>query len=230
VATFADCHEFTPPRGTRWLCDRTPPAKRPAPRHYVFVGGPIKRRYGSPDRVPARALSELDRFSKAAALHQPLDWLRVSVEDFGSYIDPPNDAARSPAGYTEFLTAPLATGFAKRQSIDGYYSSARIIEHAGLLDALRDYERVTRLEGVPMAALLLLALAAPLACRGWLRAGSLLFAGVAYATMAVPVVTLDYDARFGVPAYGPLAGAAAMGLCGVVTRIRERRAAGGPSG
>jgi hypothetical protein len=37
--------------------------------------------------------------------------------------------------------------------------------------------------------------------------------------LVIPVATLNYDGRFGVPAHGPLAAAAAIGALGVARRL-----------
>jgi len=223
AATFADCRKFEPPAGTAWLCDRTPLDKREESRWYLFSGGPLVRRYGRPFRVPRSVLPELSRFARAAAFHQPIDWWRAAATDFRSYIDQrPSRPERTAAGYLTVLTWPQRTR-AAMPYVTAYYGPTRVTQRHGLLDRLRDYAGVTRIAGKRMATLLLLALLAPLACRGRVRLGALLFAAVAFTVMAVPVLTLGYDARYGVPAYGPLVAAAAMGGYGIVTRLMELR-------
>ena len=48
--------------------------------------------------------------------------------------------------------------------------------------------------------------------------GAALLAIVAFAMLVVPVATIGYDGRFGVPAYGVLAAAAVLGVQGLVSR------------
>jgi hypothetical protein len=94
-----------------------------------------------------------------------------------------------------------------------------------LFDFLKDYENVTAVEGAPMAIFLVLGLTAPIVLRGRERRAALLLGGMALAILVVPVATINYDGRLGVPAYGPLAAAAALGGWGIARRIGTRRAA-----
>jgi hypothetical protein len=72
-----------------------------------------------------------------------------------------------------------------------------------------------------MAVLLLLIPVGLVACRGRARLGVLVVGGMSFALLLIPVATLNYDGRFGVPVHGPLAAAAAIGALGAA-----RRAAG----
>jgi hypothetical protein len=47
----------------------------------------------------------------------------------------------------------------------------------------------------------------------------LLVGSTSFALLAIPVATLNYDGRFGVPVHGPLAAAAAIGALGVARRL-----------
>ena len=79
-----------------------------------------------------------------------------------------------------------------------------------------------------MGILLVLAAAGPFLLRGRERRAALLLSVSAYTMLAVPVITLAYDGRLGVPAYGPLAAAAVLGGLGigriVAPRVRSSRA------
>lgn len=225
ASSFADCERFDPPEGTDGLCIRSPAEQRQGPRWYIFVGGPVVDRYGSPFGMPRSVVGRAGRFARSAMLHQPLDWMSVAAGDFGAYVDPDRKrdrTGRSPAAYATALSAPEFTA-AALPGVERYYSATRVVEHSGRLEALRDYESATRLGGVVMALLLVLAALAPLVARSRMRTGALVVAGTAFVVMAVPVVSLDYDARYGVPAYGPLAAAAAIAVCGIAARVRARR-------
>jgi hypothetical protein len=41
--------------------------------------------------------------------------------------------------------------------------------------------------------------------------------------LVVPILTTEYDYRFTIPAFGPLAATAAMGMAGSVRMIRQQR-------
>jgi hypothetical protein len=47
--------------------------------------------------------------------------------------------------------------------------------------------------------------------------------------MVVPVAAIDYDGRFAVPVYGPLAAAAALGGLGLARRALSRRPGPAPA-
>src|SRR2546428_611687 len=83
VAPWADCTKFTPPPGTRPLCATTPPSRR-VPTDYVFgPASPAYRLFGPAFLVTKypHAMSLLRRFSEAAILAQPLDYLHPVWRD-----------------------------------------------------------------------------------------------------------------------------------------------------
>lgn len=55
AAPFADCNEFTPPRGTRRLCEAKPPSQRGGPAQYVYdisQSPGLRHSSPSPERRP----------------------------------------------------------------------------------------------------------------------------------------------------------------------------------
>ena len=231
VAPFADCGEFTPPEGTRVLCQRSKPFHRPSTEWYVFAGGsPAVRRFGEPQvGRPTRAgVRHVGAFARTAAVNQPLDLVEIAARDFWRYV--------APGSFRPYSPSPSAGDYqhklVERQWVDRAlqvagreYSTRGTFVRRGPFERLGDYERVTRIEGPAMAVLLVLALLGPVACRAPLRRGALLLTGTAATLLVVPVLTHEYDGRYGVPAYGPLAGAAALGALGVARWVRARRAA-----
>ena len=83
-----------------------------------------------------------------------------------------------------------------------------------------DYERDTRIEGPLMALLLLLAFAAPIFTVGQERRAALLFLSATVVLLAGPVFLSEYDYRFTIPAFGPLAATAAIGAWAMFHRVR----------
>ena len=71
-----------------------------------------------------------------------------------------------------------------------------------------------------MALLLLLALAAPILTRGDERRAALLFFSATVVLLAGPVFLSEYDYRFTIPAFGPLAATAAIGAWAMFHRVR----------
>jgi hypothetical protein len=232
VGPFADCSRFTPPKGTEPLCETTPTAMRFSPQWYIFdLNSPARRLYGEPqiDNPSRRDVAALGSFARAAALGQPGDWLDATATDFERYVAPwkyqrlgPTPTARD---YHRLLVHPLGI---ERVTPDtaGWYgdafsnapgNQARVDDRTWT--ALGDWQLATSIEGPIMLVLLLLIPVGLVACRGRERLGVLLVGSLAFALLAIPVATLNYDGRFGVPVHGPLAVAAALGALGVARRL-----------
>jgi hypothetical protein len=229
AATFADCSKFDPPAGTEVLCENTPPSRRPSAAWYIF-SGPVVRHFDEPQvgHPPPEVVDKVEAFAREAALHQPLDWLQAAARDFTRYVSPGSFKGPMPAPSTSDYTRAQLTDpvWISRNlpNAEGYWTTSGIFVRDGRLDALRDYESVTRIEGPPLAVLLVLALLAPIACRGRERRGALLLAGTGLALLVVPVVTIYYDGRFAVPSFGFVAAAAGLGAWGLAERVISRRA------
>ena len=73
---------------------------------------------------------------------------------------------------------------------------------------------------------LLLAVGAPLLTSGRQRRAGLLFGAATVVLLAGPIFVSEYDYRFTIPAFGPLAATAAIGAWGAAVRLRPRT---GPS-
>lgn len=225
VSSFADCERFDEPAGTEVLCDRTPPHERRAPQWYIFTG-PAATELGYPeDDVPAATVERISLFARRAALAQPLDWLDASARDFARYVVPDEFGrpSNTPTArdYRRLLNHPVGIP-TNYHEVDAYWTIPGVRHRESLFGFLKDYEGVTAVEGVPMGVLLLLTLSAPLVLRGRERRGALLLGGAALAILVVPVATINYDGRLAVPAYGPLAAAAALGALGTARRVRAR--------
>jgi hypothetical protein len=226
VSSFADCDEFDEPAGTEVLCNEEPPHERRAPQWYIFTG-PAATQLGYPEVEQSReTMDDLRTFSRRAVLAQPLDWLDASARDFARYVSP--DSFGRPSNtptardYRRLLNHPVGIP-TNYQEVDDYWAIPGVRFRKPLFDFLKDYENVTAVEGPPMAIFLVLTLAAPFALRGRERRAALLLGGMGLAILVIPVATINYDGRLGIPAYGPLAAAAALGAWGVGSRIRRAR-------
>lgn len=70
VATFADCHVFTPPRGTNGLCETRPPDQPPGSDWYLYdPASPALRLFGRLGNDDAK----LKAFALAAIVYEPKD-------------------------------------------------------------------------------------------------------------------------------------------------------------
>ena len=231
VGPFADCTRFTPPKGTEKLCESTPREVRSSPQWYVFDwGSPAKLNYGDPQVGGAsRAeVAEVGAFARAVILAQPGDWIGATLTDFERYVAPwkyqrlgPTPTARD---YHRLLVHPLGID---RVTPDarGWYDDAFSLapgNQASVREptwiALGDWQLATSIEGPVMLVLLLLIPVGLVTGRGRERLAVLLLGGLSVILLLIPVATLNYDGRFGVPVHGPLAAAAAIGALGVLRR------------
>jgi hypothetical protein len=224
VATFADCSRFDAPPGTEGLCDPRPKDERPESSWYIFQG-PVVKQFGEPQVAtitPERARL-LGRFTRAAAIAQPLDWLEATSGEFTRYVAPDSRHRGGPnAGeYRHMLTRAEGVRPATRV-LRPYYSTGGVRVDAGLMSAVHDYEGFSRVEGPVMALLLVLGAAAAFVTRGPVRRESILLLATSLAMLIGPPALVGYEGRYGVPAYGPLAAAAAIGAAAILERYRRR--------
>jgi hypothetical protein len=72
-----------------------------------------------------------------------------------------------------------------------------------------------------MALLLAFAFAAPLLTRGTERCAACLFGAATILLLVAPILTSEYDYRFTIPAFGPLAVTATIGVNATAMRLRQ---------
>jgi hypothetical protein len=227
TAVFADCARFTPPAGTRALCERRPPSRRPGPDFYNFLpGSPAHRLFGgSAQFPPPRAdIAKLDAFARAAVLAQPLDYARELAREFARYIAPGSFAQHSgndAAALVRRLTERPVTAATERFIVRDSYRGSEVAGSPAALRIVRAWERATRLRGPLMLVVVALALLAPLLAHGRARAGAALLLAVALALALVPIATIYYDIRYAIPVYPPLTAAAAIGAWALGARWRR---------
>jgi hypothetical protein len=208
VAPFADCRRFRPPAGTRRLCESSAPEQRGDAIYYVFDdSSPANRLF----RDPVKADPHLRAFALAAVLHQPVDYVATVGRDFALY------ALDEDRGLVRYLQYPAGEREAVRP-LAGYYRFRGYRRPAAR--ELSAYGTTVSLGGWPTAALIALAALAPFVTRGRVRLGAVAFAGTGLLLLVVPVMTLYEELRFSVPAYGPLAAAAALGAEALLDRAR----------
>jgi hypothetical protein len=234
VGPFADCAKFTPPKGTRVLCQRTPPSRRPNPGAYVLSGdySPAYKAFGGPWHAAPENSRKVAAFARAAILGQPLDYLRVVGGAMGKFVEPGESLHNEGWSYEGFFHGALLDpnwGQKVRGFALPWYGAAAggVYTNPTFLNAMLHYETATQLKGPLFVLLALLSLASPLLTRGRERRAAILFALVAWASLILPVATLWWSARYAVPAFGPLAASAGIGgwgLWGLASRVRRRRA------
>jgi Dolichyl-phosphate-mannose-protein mannosyltransferase len=243
VAPFADCTRFTPPAGTQLLCDPTPPSERlgrfpehgpgPGPggdrktgQSYIYdTDSPAVRLFGPPYYVSSvpHATRELRDWSIAVIKGQPLDYIDAVWQDTIRLVVPNHRSfgELSPDETVAFIVGgpDLTSGknvFVQSWQTQFYPHDA--VRH-GNITFMRDWESVTRVDGLWMLAALLLAAGAPLLVPSSARAPAALFMFVAFALIWFPILTTGYNYRFVIPALGPLIAAAAFGAWGLARRL-----------
>jgi hypothetical protein len=222
VAPIANCEEFEPPDRSAVLCEdrpsfsKTPGQGRPGPGFYQFVGGPSIEHFGNPFQTGLRGSGTMGRFARAVILHQPLGYGREVARDMVRYVVPSAgyDRAYAGAGADELdiarRTPPveeLTVDMAEETGFD-----AHPIEVGGEIQALQDLQYALRIQGIALIVLLLLAAVGIVAARGRIRRAAILFAGAAFLQALIPVATISWGFRYGVPAIGALAAAATLGI------------------
>jgi hypothetical protein len=226
VAGFADCSKFNPPAGTRPLCERTPPGKRGSFNQYltgfpdnssqVSEAGrsisPAWRVFGPPPAGNA----QLQSFGIAAIVHQPLDYLSAVADDFHYYWADHHRA---------FITTAARVDPNVENTVTSYYATGAGVNSGGLA-FLRWYGMSIEVTGLLMIVLLLSPLMALLASERRARAAALLFACTGWLLPLISDAVASVDPRFILPAYGPLAAAATIGLTGPQVRRAVVRVTG----
>ena len=240
VGPWADCTKFTPPAGTRALCEATPPSERryPSPssdglrpgEYYVYSPeSPAYRLFGPAYLVSnyPHAMELLKKFSEAAILGQPQDYLHAVWLDTIRLFDP-NHPSYGDLSADEMITTMLG-GFPANSGKNAFVESwQRLLyphdppPHRGDIGPLKQWERITRVDGVWMGLLLALCLAGPWMLRGPPRSGMVLFGSTALTLLFFPILVKGYDYRFVIPAFAPLAAAGALAAWGLALRIRAK--------
>jgi hypothetical protein len=248
VAPWAECSKFTPPSGTRRLCETAPVSRRGYPlptskkprssEYYIYYNeSPAYRLFGPPyyvSRVP-HATERLTKFAEAAILGQPLAYLHAVWLDTIRLFDP-NHYSYGDYSADEMIAFMLG-GFppnsGKNEFVEDWQHRLYPRDpraHRGDIAPLKAWERHTRVDGVWMGLLLALCLAGPWLLAGRPRSGMILFGLSALALLFFPILIKSYDYRFVIPAFAPLLAAAALAAWGLVVRIRSSPRAAGLSG
>jgi hypothetical protein len=217
AAEFADCRDFTPPRGTAMLCDPTPPSKRRGPDYYLYVGGPAHAAFGK----PASHDPQVRAFALAAIIHQPLDFLGLVGTDVVRYVDPGFGRLREydfigpggvafPSGRPR-LDPPTA------DAARAYYGPVSI-PAKGAAEGLRHYQRVVRISGVLLAVLFATGLFGIGVTSGRHRWGMILALALALELLLYPAIK-HASWRYALPAEGPIAVAAVVAAPALARRL-----------
>jgi hypothetical protein len=230
VAPWANCAKFTPPAGTELLCEATPLSQRTmheAAQYIYWPSSPAQRLYGPPFRISKypNAMGLMEKWSEAAILGEPLEYLHAVWLDTLRLYDPNRHSYGLDSA--DVLIGTLLYGPDLHSGNNEFVSYWQQLlyphdaaAHHGEIGPLKEWERITRVDGVWMVILLALCLTGPWVLRGRARAGVLLFALSALTLLFFPIFTNGYDYRYVIAAFGPLVAAGALAAWGLAVRIR----------
>lgn len=218
VAPFADCRKFDPPEETKILCEERAPADRPGPFGYVWDVSSVPRRNFELGPETGRRLGE---FATLAIRHQPGEYLRAVAIDLARYIDPslsPRPYSGQPPEILSFGWRDMAVEEAVVRAMSRGYRGTTVHLHGQRI--LGTYQNTFRLSGAPIFALVILTFLGMWKASGPLRLGVILFGLSAFALFVVPVLTVSYDFRYGIPPGTFVAAAGILGAASIWPRLR----------
>jgi hypothetical protein len=239
VATFVDCSQFTPPKGTAFLCPSEPLAHRGIPNYFEYGASSPVYRHG-PLTEPENAVFQ--RFSVAAIEHEPIAYVGIILRGLTYYITPRFGEGYTPDELREELLNwatigpeialyyPDCQAYTSNPRAATYHPHCRVFPlNSGSNHALVAYERDTRVQGPLLVILLLAAIVGAPLLKGRVRWAAILFTLTAVFSATFAVAGNSYDARYAYPTLGPLAAGAALGAWGIaihLKRIAQRRSSG----
>jgi hypothetical protein len=214
VAPFADCRKFTPPEGTAILCEERAPSTRPGPFGYVWDPESVPRKRFELGPKTGRKLGE---FAKRAIIHQPWEYARSVLTDLARFIDPAIAPYRAYGGQTrEILSFGWRdTAIEDRlvRTMSRSYKGTQVHLHGQYILAF--YQNLSRPSGLTLVALFLLSLIGLVKATAPIRLGIVLFGLSAFGLYLIPVMTLSYTFRYGIP---PETFIVASGVLGAASR------------
>jgi hypothetical protein len=221
VAPFADCTRFQPPPRTEALCQySTPPSRRPAPYYYVWDAQSVSRRTVP---VSPQGSRELEAFAIAAIRHQPLDYLKAVGTDLVRFADYGFDGSRPYGGAPRAIVSFSLQQPSLEQQLARIYAAKYTDTQPHIrrgIGWLRRYDDLARVRGWMLPILLALAVTGVALGAGPMRQGALLFGMSSLVLFVVPVATLTYDYRYGVPPTTLLVVAGILGFGALWSRVR----------
>ena len=195
VATFADCAKFTPPPGTRGLCQTLPPSERPAAWTYQWTASsPAQRLFGPP---PAGG-GKLAAFARAAILAQPGDYLSAVADDLALYFWPYRWTGA--AQYSLDQRASPSVAALNFPLLRAYWGPVVVRVHESIARFLERWRGIVRIHPWMLLLGALFGLTGILlAADRASRDGLALLWAIALALLVVSVAVQFFDFRMGVP-------------------------------
>jgi Dolichyl-phosphate-mannose-protein mannosyltransferase len=224
VAQFADCRRFTPPPGTRALCQRVSPARRPSAYNYMFTpqspGVRLFGGFGHQDTV-------VGGWARRALEAQPGDFLATAWAYLRSYYVPSSLPARlkGSTGLDPQLEFTATSIFEPdlRHDLEGFYAGFTVTPRHWGLQLLHDIALVIRFGAALLSITTVLTLIGLFVGPRRSRVAVLLFGGGGLSLLVIPVLLSTYAGRYTVPMAAPMVAAAGVVLHELVTAVNRRR-------
>lgn len=209
VAPFADCRKFDPPEGTRILCEERAPADRPGPFGYVWDLNSTPRQKFELGPESGRNLAV---FARQAILHQPSDYIRAVLVDLAKYIKPSLNRrpySGQPPEILSFAWRDPAVEELVVRAMSREYEGTQVYLHGRRI--MKYYQNIFRIHGLLICAFGFFTVLGMVKTRGPVRLGIFLFGLSAIGLYLLPVLTVSYDFRYGIPPASLLAVSGVLG-------------------
>jgi dolichyl-phosphate-mannose-protein mannosyltransferase len=234
AAQFAECDRFTPPAGTRVLCERSSPSDRPGAAWYWGLG------YASSSQAPGPRYfgpfgnhdALIGEWAQRAIRAQPLDYLGSVWEYLQGYWFPGSPPRRPDSGGGPDPQLAFSGGYSGAQllaiavsvqdTLQTFYNRFTLHTYQPGLDFLRAWQRIVRFGPLALSIATVLTLIGLVIGSRRSRAGVLLFGVGGLALIFAPALTANYAGRYLVPLAGPMLAAAAITIV-ELWRRRQRR-------
>ena len=228
VAQLADCSRFTPPPGTRRLCQSKDEREGRRPIFYLWnEASPARKAFGevSADRHENQVLGD---FASKVVRSRPAAYAGMVVSDFAGYFTPGRSSPGTSDVAITFPEEPRTGPFLNLKARDRYERGYRPAVHEPS-GALRAYAKVFHTPRWLLALALLAAVAQALLALSsrWRRTLAhtpevLLLAGVAVAMLLGATTTSAFVIRYLVPAAPLLLVAGAVAVTDLLAARRFR--------
>jgi 4-amino-4-deoxy-L-arabinose transferase-like glycosyltransferase len=231
VAGFADCGQFTPPKGTVRLCESNDPDARPGGDYYLYdPASPALRLFGPQPWEKGDA--KLGAWARQAVVHQPKTYALAVWRDLRSYFVP--SARVYKAGTGGDLdpqldwTAPVVPGYKEtvrdvEAGMQVFYHRFHTTKDSDGLTFLHGYQRIFRFGATALTICTLLSLLGLLMGPRRGRVGVLLFGIGGLSLLAAPTLSVYYTGRYTVPVAPLIAAGAAITVWALWRMEAERR-------
>lgn len=228
VAPFAWCGDFTPPKGTAALCERSSPATRPGTDWYLYdAASPATRLYGyvAPG---SEADEQLGAFARAALLHQPKTYLEAVWTDVKGYFFPdsyPRGIGRGSDLDSELNWSAAPVPQYETQTLRGmqeFFDPFTVDRDSGGLRFLHDYQRTFRVGATLLTIATVLILLGLLVGPRRNRIAVLVLGVGGLAMLILPTFSIIYVARYSVPPAALIVSGGAVGAMSLIELVRRR--------